>query len=96
MAVFQAADAFELFTGVEPDRERMLRHFADARASRRRDRLSALRGRSPPSASAARSRRSSPPPPRAGFDGVEIFEPDLIASPLAPAEVRRARCATSA
>jgi shikimate dehydrogenase len=28
MAVFQAADAFELFTGVEPDRERMLRHFA--------------------------------------------------------------------
>jgi len=29
MAVFQAADAFELFTGVEPDRERMLRHFAE-------------------------------------------------------------------
>jgi shikimate dehydrogenase len=28
MAVFQAAEAFELFTGVEPDRERMLRHFA--------------------------------------------------------------------
>ena len=28
MAVFQAADAFALFTGVEPDRERMLRHFA--------------------------------------------------------------------
>jgi shikimate dehydrogenase len=28
MAVFQAADAFELFTGVAPDRERMLRHFA--------------------------------------------------------------------
>jgi shikimate dehydrogenase len=29
MAVFQAADAFALFTGVEPDRERMLRHFAE-------------------------------------------------------------------
>jgi shikimate dehydrogenase len=29
MAVFQAADSFELFTGVEPDRERMLRHFAE-------------------------------------------------------------------
>jgi shikimate dehydrogenase len=29
MAVFQAADSFALFTGVEPDRERMLRHFAD-------------------------------------------------------------------
>ena len=29
MAVFQAADSFELFTGVAPDRERMLRHFAE-------------------------------------------------------------------
>jgi shikimate dehydrogenase len=28
MAVFQAADAFALFTGIEPDRERMLRHFS--------------------------------------------------------------------
>ena len=28
MAVFQAAEAFELCTGVEPDRERMRRHFA--------------------------------------------------------------------
>lgn len=28
MAVFQAALAFELFTGVRPDRDRMLRHFA--------------------------------------------------------------------
>jgi shikimate dehydrogenase len=27
MAVFQAAGAFRLFTGVEPDAERMLRHF---------------------------------------------------------------------
>jgi shikimate dehydrogenase len=29
MAVMQAAGSFELFTGVAPDRERMLRHFAD-------------------------------------------------------------------
>jgi quinate/shikimate dehydrogenase (NAD+) len=29
MAVFQAAGSFELFTGVEPDRDRMLRHFAE-------------------------------------------------------------------
>jgi shikimate dehydrogenase len=29
MAVFQAADAFELFTGIAPDPERMLAHFAD-------------------------------------------------------------------
>jgi shikimate dehydrogenase len=28
MAVFQAAEAFRLFTGVTPDAERMLRHFA--------------------------------------------------------------------
>jgi shikimate dehydrogenase len=27
MAVFQAVDAFRLFTGIEPDAERMLRHF---------------------------------------------------------------------
>jgi shikimate dehydrogenase len=27
MAVFQAADAFRLFTGLEPDAERMIRHF---------------------------------------------------------------------
>jgi shikimate dehydrogenase len=27
MAVFQAVDAFELFSGVAPDAERMLRHF---------------------------------------------------------------------
>jgi shikimate dehydrogenase len=32
MAVFQAADSFELFTGVEPDRDRMLRHFAGVTA----------------------------------------------------------------
>jgi shikimate dehydrogenase len=29
MAVMQAAGAFELFTGVTPDPERMLRHFAE-------------------------------------------------------------------
>ena len=28
MVVFQAAESFALFTGLEPDRERMLRHFA--------------------------------------------------------------------
>jgi shikimate dehydrogenase len=28
MAVFQAADSFRLFTGIEPDAERMLTHFA--------------------------------------------------------------------
>src|SRR3954466_2019723 len=28
------------------------------------------------------------PPPGAGFDGIELFEADLLGSPLAPAEVR--------
>jgi shikimate dehydrogenase len=28
MAVFQAAEAFRLFTGIAPDADRMLRHFA--------------------------------------------------------------------
>jgi shikimate dehydrogenase len=32
MVVFQAAASFELFTGVRPDRERMLRHFAELTA----------------------------------------------------------------
>ena len=36
MAVFQAAGSFELFTGVAPDRERMLRHFAELSPSRSR------------------------------------------------------------
>src|SRR5229473_3355388 len=34
MAVFQAAEAFRLFTGREPDRERMIRHFATMEALR--------------------------------------------------------------
>ena len=29
MAVFQAAEAYRLFTGIKPDHERMLRHFAE-------------------------------------------------------------------
>ncbi len=29
MTVFQAAEAFRLFTGIEPDAQRMLQHFAD-------------------------------------------------------------------
>jgi shikimate dehydrogenase len=31
MAVFQAVGAFRLFTGIEPDPDRMLRHFANMR-----------------------------------------------------------------
>ncbi|MUL41764.1 shikimate dehydrogenase [Streptomonospora sp. PA3] len=33
MAVFQAADAFELFTGLAPDRDRMLAHFHELLAA---------------------------------------------------------------
>jgi quinate/shikimate dehydrogenase (NAD+) len=32
MVVFQAAGSFELFTGIRPDRERMLRHFSELTA----------------------------------------------------------------
>jgi shikimate dehydrogenase len=34
MAVFQAVEAFRLFTGITPDPERMLRHFAALDAER--------------------------------------------------------------
>ena len=83
MAVFQAADSFELFTGVEPDRERMLRHFAElvgaVTAMRRSIATVCLSGTLEEKLAAAA---------RAGFDGVELFEADLVNSPLAPAEVR--------
>ena len=47
-----------------------------------------MRARSPPCASAARWRKSSRATAGAGFDGVEIFENDLIARRSHPAEVR--------
>jgi len=37
MAVFQAVGAFRLFTGLEPDAERMLRHFTEMVAARAAD-----------------------------------------------------------
>ena len=37
MAVFQAVGAFRLFTGLEPDAERMLRHFGEMMAERARN-----------------------------------------------------------
>ena len=46
----------------------------------------------PRSASPARWRTSSTAAAAAGFDGIEIFEPDLVVSALSPAEIR-ARCA---
>jgi shikimate dehydrogenase len=42
MAVFQAAEAFALFTGAEPDAARMLRHFATLTASSERQPADAL------------------------------------------------------
>jgi shikimate dehydrogenase len=36
MAVFQAVGAFRLFTGLAPDAERMLRHFAEMSAAESR------------------------------------------------------------
>jgi shikimate dehydrogenase len=43
MAVFQAADSFRLFTGLEPDPDRMLRHFARLVASDSSGRIRAHR-----------------------------------------------------
>ena len=62
MAVFQAVDAFRLFTGVEPDADRMLAHFAGLVGSTETDlrvgwNVMSLGGRTP----AARSRRSACP-----------------------------------
>lgn len=37
MAVFQAVDAFELFTGIKPDSERMLAHFASLQETRSKE-----------------------------------------------------------
>lgn len=37
MAVFQAVNAFELFTGIEPDSDRMLAHFASLQAVRAKE-----------------------------------------------------------
>ena len=86
MVALQAADAMELFAGVRPDRERMLEHVAELVAAprgglkvRRSIATVCLSGTLEEKLEAAAS---------AGFDEVELFEPDLIASALAPEEVR--------
>ncbi len=79
MVVFQAAASLELFTGLCPDRERMLRHFRGADGMRRSIATVCLSGTLEEKLEAAA---------QAGFDGIELFEPDLIASPLRPAQIR--------
>ena len=66
-----------LFTGREPDSDRMLAHVASS--SRRLHRHRRLSGTLAEKLAAAAA---------AGFDAVEIFENDLIASPLTPEEIR--------
>ncbi|MFC7571137.1 shikimate dehydrogenase [Klenkia terrae] len=94
MAVFQAVDSFRLFTGLEPDADRMLAHFAalvdpagsplaDRSTRRRAVATVCLSGTLEDKLVAAAG---------AGFDGIEVFEPDLVASPWSPAELA-ARCA---
>ncbi len=66
MAVFQAADAFRLFTGREPDAVRMLADITDlagALGARSRKEVATCGRPSPPSPSADPSPRSSRPPP---------------------------------
>ena len=99
MAVHQAVDALRAVHRRHPGRRAdgaALRRAGRGRGGERRDRNDRA-GRdparaSPPCACPARWRTSSPPLLRPGFDGVELFEPDLVASPLSPAEVRD-RCA---
>ena len=91
MAVFQAVDAFRLFTGVEPDADRMLAHFGTAG---RRARVATSVSDAPARAIATVCLSGTledklAAAAAAGFDGIEIFEPDLIASPLAPGRARR-------
>ena len=99
MAVHQAADALHLFTGLQPDTARMRRHLHElvgepgprptpGRTTVPADPRTAvatvcLSGALEDKLAAAAT---------AGFDGVEIFEPDLVASPMSPGEVRL-RCA---
>ena len=73
-----------------PTRERML---APLRRARRRltGRPAHAHARSPPSRSAARSTEKLTAASGAGFDGVELFENDLINSPLSPGGGARAR-----
>ncbi len=62
MAVFQAAGSFELFTGVTPDRERMLRHFAELIATGRRRDEALDRHRLPERHARREARRGGAPP----------------------------------
>ena len=84
MAVFQAVGAFECFTGVEPDAARMTAHFAELTGLMRTGIATvSLSGLLADKLDAIAG---------AGFDGVEIFDNDLVACPLPPREVAR-RCA---
>ena len=95
-SVFQAAEAFRLFTGVDARRR------ADAAPLRRRSRAAptrrsaTMRVASPPSRLSGTLEEKLAAAAAAGFDGVEIFENDLVASPLSPGRGPRARSPTSA
>ncbi len=84
MAVGQAIDAFELFTGRPADAERMARHFAELTSVVRK----AIATVSVSGVLAEKLEAVA----AAGFDGIELFDNDLVSSPLSPDEVR-ARCA---
>ena len=83
MAVGQAVESLRLITGLDPDVDRMHTHFNQLVT-----RGLTCADPSLPSASAAAWRTSSTPAPTPGFDGVEIFEQDLVVNDRSPEEIR--------
>ena len=83
MAVHQAVGAFEYFTGRAPDAARMSRHFLDYVGDdglmRKGIATVSLSGLLADKLTAVAA---------AGFDGIELFDNDLVASPLSPRECR--------
>ena len=84
MAVGQAADAFRIFTGLEADADRMRGHFLELVAAGRGGRL--MRTGIATVCLSGTLKEKMQACAIAGFDGIEIFEQDLVTS---PADARR-------
>ena len=82
MAVGQAADAFRIFTGLEADPERMRAHFLELVRRRGGGRL--MRTGIATVCLSGTLKEKMQACAIAGFDGIEIFEQDLVTSPLQP------------
>ena len=83
----QAADAFRIFTGLEADADRMRGPLPGTRRRGRGGRL--MRTGIATVCLSGTLREKMQACAVAGFDGIEIFEQDLVTSPLSPEDVRR-------